>query len=67
MSASLQPVLENLDEALERLEQVIEHKLDVSVIGQTEMDLGDEMDMNVIVASKLDSTIARLETLLGEE
>lgn len=76
MALVLKPALENLDRALVRLEKSIDKclakKTQKSKKQQPmlldfdgEDETGDEVDY--MLAQKLDSTIARLETLLGEE
>jgi len=67
MGTSIKPVLENLNGALDRLEQAIEKRLDIEIISQVEMDLGEGEQLDTMIASKLDNTIERLETILNEE
>lgn len=70
MKSSLKPALENLDQALGRLETVIEKKFLVvkKVKEEPQLDLTarSERDVNRKIAAKLDQTINRLEMLLQE-
>jgi len=67
MSVAIKPALENLDEALDRLENVIENRVVQGQQGVLNFDTAEEKEVNQEIASKLDSTIKRLETLLSEE
>ena len=76
MALVLKPALENLDRALMRLEKSIDKCLAKKTQKGKKnqpmlLDLDDENEdggeVDYMLAQKLDSTIARLETLLGEE
>lgn len=71
MKSALKPALENLDQALGRLETAVEKRFHVIKKQQEEpqLDLSarNERDVNRKIAAKLDQTINRLEMLLTEE
>ncbi len=71
MESPLRPALENLDEALTRLEDTVDAQLENGGIAkpadQHEMDFGGGSKVDKAIAQKLDMTIQRLETLLNEE
>ena len=73
MALVLKPALENLGRALMRLEKSIDKCLTKKVQKSKKqqpmlLDLDDEQDDgDYMLAQKLDSTIERLESLLGEE
>lgn len=70
MTLALKPVLDNLDKALARLESVVEQKAQhtkkTKVEPQLDLSARNEREVNRKIASKLDQTINRLETLLTE-
>lgn len=72
MESPLRPALENLDEALTRLENTVDAQLENGGIAkpadQHELDFGGgSSKVDKAIAQKLDMTIQRLETLLNEE
>ena len=67
MTTSIAPVLQNLDQALQRLETAIETRLDVKIEHQVEMDLGYDDQLDTMISKKLDNTISQLETFLRED
>lgn len=71
MKSALKPALENLDQALGRLETAVEKRFQVIKKNKEEpqLDLSsrNERDVNRKIAAKLDQTINRLEMLLSEE
>lgn len=71
MKSALKPALENLDQALGRLETAIEKRFQVTKKNkeepQLDLSVRNERDVNRKIAAKLDQTINRLEMLLTEE
>lgn len=75
MALVLKPALENLDRALIRLEKAVDKCLlkkgqKAKKVQPMLLDLDGDADGDVahgMLAEKLDHTIERLETLLGEE
>lgn len=70
MKTALRPALENLDNALDRLETAVEKCLQKVKKGKSEPQLDlvrNEREVNRKVAAKLDQTINRLEMLLTQE
>jgi hypothetical protein len=71
MKSALKPALENLDQALGRLETAVEKRIQVTKKYKEEpqLDLSarNEREVNRKIAAKLDQTIDRLEMLLSEE
>lgn len=71
MKSAFKPALENLDEALDRLETAVEQRFKETKKTKEEpqLDLSarNERDVNRKIAAKLDQTINRLEMLLSEE
>lgn len=71
MKSALKPALENLDKALARLETAVDKRLQSEQRGKSEpqLDLSvrNEREVNRKIATRLDQTINRLETLLSEE
>ncbi len=70
MKTSIMPALENLGDALFKLEKVIDGYIvsNQENIAQTEIDFAadDQSNLDRKIATKLDDTIERLETLLNE-
>ena len=70
MKTSIMPALENLGDALFKLEQVVDGYIVTNQenIAQTEIDFAadDQKNLDRKIATKLDDTIERLETLLNE-
>ena len=69
MSQSLNSIVQTLDESITNLEKRIDRTVKAVKTDQTEL-FGiseEEKTLNKTIASKLDSTIERLETLLTEE
>lgn len=71
MKSALKPALENLDQALGRLETAVEKRFQVvkkqKEEPQLDLSVRSERDVNRKIAAKLDQTINRLEMLLTEE
>lgn len=71
MKSALKPALENLDKALARLEVAVDKRLQQErrqSSSEPQLDLmRNEREVNRKIASKLDQTIHRLETILSEE
>lgn len=68
MSQSLNTIIQTLDESISKLESKVDRTVDLMKADQTEL-FGisqEEKTLNKTIASKLDSTIERLETLLTE-
>ncbi len=69
VSNDIQGALSALEEAVSRLEGKVEHTVNLANQDQAELFgiSAEEKQLNKTIATKLDSTIARLETLLTEE
>lgn len=70
MQPSVKPALETLDKAVSRLEGAIDKKLATVLTAKAQPELAlsrDEREINKRIASRLDQTINRLETLLTED
>lgn len=70
MKSVMKPALENLDKALQRLENAVEKRFVATAKTQNEPQLTldrNEREVNKKIAAKLDQTINRLEMLLTEE
>jgi hypothetical protein len=71
MKSVLKPALENVDNALSRLESAVEKSFlkvkKEKVEPQLDLTARNERDVNRKVAAKLDQTINRLEMLLSED
>lgn len=71
MKSALKPTLENLDKALARLETAVDKRLQSTskqkVEPQLDLTARNEREVNRKIATRLDQTINRLETLLTEE
>jgi hypothetical protein len=71
MKPALKPALENLDRALARLETAVDKCLQSEgrrkVEPQLDLSARNEREVNRKIATRLDQTINRLETLLSEE
>lgn len=70
MKSVMKPALENLDKALQRLENAVEKRFVQATKTHIEPQLTldrNEREVNKKIAAKLDQTINRLEMLLTEE
>lgn len=71
MKSALRPALENLDSAMNRLEDAIDSCLGkakkAKVEPQLDLSVRNEREVNKKIAARLDQTINRLEMLLTEE
>ncbi len=71
MKSALKPALEDLDKALGRLETALDKRLKsngrAKVEPQLDLSARNEREVNRKIASRLDQTINRLESILTEE
>lgn len=75
MKSALKPALEDLDDALQRLEEAVDTRLQAAKKSvrkeqeapQLDLSVRNERDVSRKIAAKLDQTINRLEMLLAED
>jgi hypothetical protein len=71
MKSALKPALEDLDKALGRLETALDKRLKANgrakMEPQLDLSARNEREVNRKIASRLDQTINRLESILTEE